>query len=110
MKNILTNVINPVSCEVIQFLPEQVISIEGSKITAIIPKQEFQGIVDEDLSHQFALPGFIDLHIHLSQYYIRGLYEPALLPWLNKYVFRKKLVLKIMNMPKSLVEIFFLPC
>ncbi|HNV93426.1 MAG TPA: guanine deaminase [Candidatus Cloacimonas sp.] len=107
MKNILTNVINPVSCEVIQFLPEQVISIEGSKITAIIPKQEFQGIVDEDLSHQFALPGFIDLHIHLSQYYIRGLYEPALLPWLNKYVFPEEARSKDNEYAQKLSRDFF---
>ena len=107
MKNILTNVINPVSCEVIQFLPEQVISIESSKISAITPKQEFQGIVDEDLSHQYALPGFIDLHIHLSQYHIRGSYEPALLPWLSKYVFPEEARSKDIKYAQKLSRGFF---
>ena len=101
MKNILCNIVNPISPEEIQFLPKQVISIKESKISAITPLSEFQGRIDEDRSNEYALPGFIDLHTHLSQYYIRGLYEPALLPWLNKYVFPEEERSKILNMPKS---------
>ncbi|HQO17711.1 MAG TPA: guanine deaminase [Candidatus Cloacimonas sp.] len=87
MMNILCNIINPVFNEKIEFLPEQVISIAEGKIAAITPKKEFRDKIDEDRSTEYALPGFIDLHTHLSQYRIRGFYEPALLPWLNKFVF-----------------------
>lgn len=87
MPNILTNIINPISSEEILFLPEQVISITDSIISAITPKQDFTGKIDENRQNEYALPGFIDLHTHLSQYRIRGLFEPALLPWLHKYVF-----------------------
>ena len=87
MINILCNIVNPVCSEKIEFLPEQVISITEGKIAAITPKKEFRDKIDEDRSAEYALPGFIDLHTHLSQYRIRGFYEPALLPWLNKFVF-----------------------
>jgi guanine deaminase len=107
MKNILCNIVNPVSPEEIQFLPKQVISISESKISAIIPLPEFQGILDEDRSNEYALPGFIDLHTHLSQYYIRGFYEPALLPWLNKYVFPEEERSKNMAYAEKLSREFF---
>ncbi|PKN73095.1 MAG: hypothetical protein CVU50_04905 [Candidatus Cloacimonetes bacterium HGW-Cloacimonetes-3] len=87
MRNILCNILNPVSADRIEFLPRHVISIEQGIIQSIIPA-EAQELTDvEDFSDCLALPGFIDLHVHLSQYRMRGLYEPALLPWLNKYVF-----------------------
>jgi len=107
MKNILCNIVNPVSPEEIQFLPKQVISIEESKISAITPLSEFQGRIDEDRSNEYASPGFIDLHTHLSQYYIRGLYEPALLPWLNKYVFPEEERSKNIEYAEKLSRDFF---
>ena len=107
MKNILCNIVNPISPEEIQFLPKQVISIEESKISAITSLPEFQGRIDEDRSNEYALPGFIDLHTHLSQYYIRGLYEPALLPWLNKYVFPEEERSKNIEYAEKLSRDFF---
>jgi len=107
MKNILCNIVNPISPEEIQFLPKQVISIKESKISAITPLSEFQGRIDEDRSNEYALPGFIDLHTHLSQYYIRGLYEPALLPWLNKYVFPEEERSKNIEYAEKLSRDFF---
>lgn len=107
MKNILCNIVNPISPDEIQFLPKQVISIEESKISAITPLSEFQGRIDEDRSNEYALPGFIDLHTHLSQYYIRGLYEPALLPWLNKYVFPEEERSKNIEYAEKLSRDFF---
>ncbi|MDI9571912.1 MAG: amidohydrolase family protein [Candidatus Cloacimonadota bacterium] len=107
MKNILCNIVNPISPEEIQFLPKQVISIEESKISAITSLPEFQGRIDEDRSNEYALPGFIDLHTHLSQYYIRGLYEPALLPWLNKDVFPEEERSKNIEYAEKLSRDFF---
>ena len=107
MKNILCNIVNPISPEEIQFLPKQVISIEESKISAITSLPEFQGRIDEDRSNEYALPWFIDLHSHLSQFYIRGLYEPALLPWLNKYVFPEEERSKNIEYAEKLSRDFF---
>ena len=86
MRHIRTNIYNPVSFDRTDFLPDHVISISGGKIVAICPFSKHDGPW-EDHRHHVALPGFIDLHVHLSQYRIRGLYQPALLPWLEKNVF-----------------------
>ncbi|MDD3524764.1 MAG: amidohydrolase family protein [Candidatus Cloacimonetes bacterium] len=86
MKNIRTNIFNPVSPDQVDYLPDHVISIENGKITKICSFSDFHGSW-EDQRSCICLPGFIDLHVHLSQYRIRGLYHPALLPWLDSSVF-----------------------
>lgn len=86
MINIRTNVFNPISPTQADFLPDHVISIEHGKIASITSFAEYQGSW-EDCRNSIALPGLIDLHVHLSQYRIRGLYYPALLPWLEHSVF-----------------------
>lgn len=86
MKNIRTNIFNPVSADKAEFLPDHVISIENGIIINIKPFSEFDGAwVDQRAC--ICIPGLIDLHVHLSQYRIRGLYQPALLPWLEQSVF-----------------------
>lgn len=85
MRNILCNIVNPISSTEAVYLPNQIISLDQGKIVAIRPADAIT--VCEDYSDCLALPGFIDLHVHLSQYMMRGMYEPALLPWLNKHVF-----------------------
>ncbi|GAB1467905.1 guanine deaminase [Candidatus Cloacimonadota bacterium] len=87
MRNILCNIINPISAESYEYLPKHIISIDNGIITRICPFVDGDILDYEDYRDAVALPGFIDLHVHLSQYRIRGMYEPALIPWLNKYVF-----------------------
>ncbi|MCK9557152.1 MAG: amidohydrolase family protein [Candidatus Cloacimonetes bacterium] len=86
MRNIRTNIFNPVSADIADFLPDHVISFEDSIISAVVPFNKFSGSW-EDKRDRICLPGLIDLHVHLSQYRIRGLYHPALLPWLEQSVF-----------------------
>jgi guanine deaminase len=86
MKNIRTHIFNPVSRYQAEFLPDHIISIEAGKIVGILPFKDFDGAW-EDQRACLCLPGLIDLHVHLSQYRIRGLYYPALLPWLEQSVF-----------------------
>lgn len=86
MKNIRTNIFNPVSPEKAAYLPDHVISFEDGKIISVVPFSKFRGAW-EDQRKCLCLPGLIDLHVHLSQYRIRGLYHPALLPWLQQSVF-----------------------
>ncbi len=86
MKQIRCNLFNPRSADKADFLEDQIISLDAGKIINIQPYRESEGAW-EDHRHLIALPGLIDLHVHLSQYRIRGLYQPALLPWLQKTVF-----------------------
>jgi guanine deaminase len=69
------------------FLPLQIICLDGHKIKSLAPYEPAVHTNYENFSDCLALPGFIDLHVHLSQYRMRGLYEPALLPWLKHNVF-----------------------
>ncbi len=107
MRNILVNIINPLSESETQFLPKQVISIEGSRIVSLTPEREFSGQVDDNYSDCLALPGFIDLHVHLSQYKMRGKFEPALLPWLEKHVFPEEARSADPNYANQLAELFY---
>lgn len=86
MRNIRTNLFNPISSTRTDFLFDHVISIADGSIQSIRPFTEHEGAW-EDKRNCICIPGMIDLHVHLSQYRIRGMYHPALLPWLNKSVF-----------------------
>lgn len=86
MKHFRSNIFNPVSPHEVDFLPDHVLSFDGDMIHSITPFRDFSGVW-EDYRQHIILPGLIDLHVHLSQYRIRGLYEPALLPWLKQNVF-----------------------
>jgi len=105
MRNILCNVINPISPNEAEFLPKQIISIDNGIIKSL---RTYDGTtVCEDYSDCIAMPGFIDLHVHLSQYMMRGLYEPALLPWLNRHVFPEEARSADAHYARSLAGLFF---
>jgi guanine deaminase len=83
---IKTNILSPISASSYTLLTDHIISIAEGIITNIQPaSDELQW--DMDLSDTLAIPGLIDLHVHLSQHRIKGFYRNALLPWLNDFVF-----------------------
>ena len=87
MPKIRTNLINPISPDRAEFLADHVIAYDDGVISALRP---YDLTLDRDAENALdcmALPGFIDLHVHLSQYRARGRFEPALLPWLEKHIF-----------------------
>lgn len=86
MRSIRCTAFNPVSAVQTDYRPDIVIGIEAGKICSMEDYQQHQGPW-EDYRDCIVVPGFIDLHVHLSQYRIRGIYQPALLPWLQKTVF-----------------------
>jgi len=90
MRHFRSNIFNPISPTEVDFLADHVISFDGEKIHSITPCEDFSGAW-EDYRQHIILPGLIDLHVHLSQYRIRGLYEPALLPWLKQHVFPEEM-------------------
>jgi len=107
MRNILCNIITPLAKDQADFLPDQVISIEGQNIVAITPQGNFHGQLTDDYSAYLALPGFIDLHVHLSQYKMRGMFEPALLSWLEKHVFPEEARSASADYAYQLSELFY---
>jgi guanine deaminase len=87
MRKIRTNVINPIDQDRAEFLPDHVLIWSSDRITALRPFDPRLDADAEDKHESLCLPGFIDLHVHLSQYRVRGLWEPDLLRWLDKFIF-----------------------
>lgn len=107
MRSILCNIINPVSEQEAVFLSRQIVTIEGQQITGICAYDPDVHKDYDDYSHLLALPGFIDLHVHLSQYRMRGLYEPSLLPWLTEHVFPEEARSQDETYAQALAKQFF---
>lgn len=87
MRKIRTNLLSPIDKESILHLKDHVIAISGEVIKEIRPYDPALDADAEDQRSRLALPGLIDVHVHLSQYRIRGQYEPSLLSWLDRHVF-----------------------
>jgi guanine deaminase len=83
---IRTNLLTPISETECSLLPDHVITLTDGKIAKIAPADSGNQS-DLDARDCLAIPGLIDVHVHLSQLRIKGLYRDALLPWLNEIVF-----------------------
>jgi guanine deaminase len=105
MKIIRTNILNPISQLEIQYLPEVFITINDGKIVSIFQENKDQNF--DDRTDQICIPGFIDTHVHLSQYYIRGSHSPNLLHWLNTYTFQEELKSKDEKYAEKVARDFF---
>jgi guanine deaminase len=87
MRKIRSTFIQPTDSGWVEVLIGYVICIEYGRVVALRPWDSTTDSDAEDMSELVVLPGFIDPHVHLSQWDIRGSFEPALLPWLQKHVF-----------------------
>jgi guanine deaminase len=58
-------------------------------------------------SNFLLIPGLIDTHVHLSQYFIRGKQSPNLIEWLNKYVFAEEYKSRNKEYSLSVTSAFF---
>ena len=86
-----TNILQTLNKNEIDFQKNVFVTInnESGKITSIskdIPANTYY----TDYSKYLLIPGLIDTHVHLSQYFIRGKQSPSLIDWLNKYVFSEE--------------------
>lgn len=87
MRTIRSNFFNPRSPEHCDYLSDHILSWDNGKINNLEPFDPARHTDYEDLRDKIVLPGLVDIHVHLSQYRMRGLYRPALLPWLQECVF-----------------------
>lgn len=62
-------------------------TVEDGRITSL--SKERPSIMGElvDYSDRLILPGFVDTHVHLPQFYSRGMISTSLLDWLEKFIF-----------------------
>ncbi len=85
--HIRTNILNPVSNTEYELLSDQLLTIDNGKIISIKLFPKTVNCEYLDYSDCLTFPGLIDIHVHLSQYRIRGYYRDSLLPWLEEFVF-----------------------
>jgi guanine deaminase len=86
---IKTNVLNPISVDKTELMENCFLEIENDTIKSILQNSTSDDYLD--YSDQICTPGFIDLHVHLSQFMVRGNSNPQLLDWLNNYVFPEEI-------------------
>lgn len=107
MRKIRCHLVNPLDRDNVAVLADHVIGWENGAIAQLRPFDPARDSDAEDSRDRVALPGLIDLHTHLSQYRIRGQYEPALLPWLDRYVFPAEALSRDPAYAQGIAEEFF---
>jgi len=107
MRKIRTNIVNPVSPDYAFIGLDYVISWEDGIINNIHPYQSGVDLDCEERLDELCLPGLIDIHTHLSQYRIRGRYEPSLLSWLEKNVFPEEALSQNPDFAEKIATDFF---
>jgi guanine deaminase len=103
---IRTNLLSPISASKADLKLDYIITIDQGTIVSIIPWSVGQQF-DLDARDALAIPGLIDLHVHLSQYRIKGHYRDALLPWLQEFVFPEEQFSADYDYAYGLAEDFF---
>eukprot|EP00475_Leptophrys_vorax_P021416 TRINITY_DN29147_c0_g2_i1.p1 TRINITY_DN29147_c0_g2~~TRINITY_DN29147_c0_g2_i1.p1 ORF type:complete len:466 (+),score=104.79 TRINITY_DN29147_c0_g2_i1:181-1578(+) len=73
----------------LEILPNHYIGVRDGRITFVSESLPAFGDFSEviDLGNKFVMPGFVDTHIHASQYMFSGTGRMPLLKWLNEYAF-----------------------
>jgi len=104
--SIRTNILTPLTEQTYELKPNHIIYVENGKIENILPVSKGNDY-DIDLRNTIAIPGLIDIHVHLSQYRIRGHYRESLLPWLSDVVFPEERKSADYEYAYNLAEDFF---
>jgi guanine deaminase len=99
-----TNILTPISISEVQYLKDIFIFINDGRIIEISDQSDSDYV---DKTHLICLPGFIDVHVHLSQFYMRGSHSPNLLHWLNHYTFKEEYKSKDEKYARKVAEDFF---
>lgn len=107
MQSIFCNIITA-SDDKIQYYKAVYLNIDKSKIVSITKKPENSNYIDK--RDCLCLPGFIDIHVHLSQLYIKGKYAPDLLSWLKNYTYPAELMSKDADFARIIAEDFYKTC
>lgn len=100
-----TNILNPLSLKKTEFRKDVFITIEAGKIVSLSEINEADNFIDR--TDLICCPGFVDTHVHLSQFYMRGSHSPNLLHWLNTYTFQAEHRSKDEKYAREVAEDFF---
>ncbi|MDO9576637.1 MAG: guanine deaminase [Candidatus Cloacimonadales bacterium] len=104
MQTFKSNLLNPISPTETQLLKKVFITLKDGKISSISNLHHGDY---EDRTDLICIPGLIDTHVHLSQFYIRGSHSPSLLHWLKTYTFQEELKSKDVIYAEKVARDFF---
>lgn len=94
----------------VRYIPDGLLVVENGVIVDFGPYQNLQNhytdIPITAYSNNLIMPGFIDTHIHYSQYEIIAAYGEQLLEWLNKYIFPTEEKFKDKSHAKKIASLF----
>lgn len=87
------NIAFSVSPEEIKFYLNSFISVDNGRVEGIYQElpEGLKGVAVYDYGDNLIIPGFIDLHVHASQFYQRGIgMDMELIDWLENYTFKEE--------------------
>ncbi len=82
---IKTNILNPTQNKNVEFKENVFLEISDSRISKVFSETPQTPFIDR--TNAICIPGLIDPHVHLSQFFGRGKHSSNLLEWLNNYIF-----------------------
>ena len=105
---ILTNIVNSIDRETVEFLDNHIIEIEKGIIASITPQTKNTAKSKlKDFSKSIITPALIDAHTHLPQLPITGNYGYELMDWLNNYALPSEIEFENLKYAKDLSKKFF---
>ena len=102
---IKTNILSPLSPDKAELRKNVFLTLNREKIVSV--SKECANGDFEDFSDCLCIPGLIDTHVHLSQFYMRGKHSSNLLDWLQKYIFAAEYKSKDEKYARKIAEDFF---
>ena len=105
------NILSPISKTRLLFLsPGYIVISDKGKILEISqynPKNKYKNFSFYDFSGKLICPGFIDIHNHLAQFHLCGLYEGNLFNWLENLIYPCEDSFKSEELAKKSTKVFF---
>ncbi|MBN2017478.1 MAG: guanine deaminase [Candidatus Cloacimonetes bacterium] len=104
-------ILSPISPERVLYLdPGYLVLTEDGMIEQVandIPHKQHKRDYLIDLSEKLIIPGFVDIHNHLPQFTLSGLYRGTLLEWLDNIIFPSEERFSSQEIAESYAEKFF---
>lgn len=104
-------ILSPISTKRVLFLdPGYLILSDDGRIEQVVndmPTEQLRNFQFSDHSEKLILPGFIDIHNHLPQFTLSGLFKGTLLEWLDNIVFPSEERFSSPEIAESFAEKFF---
>ncbi|MBC8312693.1 MAG: guanine deaminase [Candidatus Cloacimonetes bacterium] len=104
-------ILSPISKDEISFFsPGYLVNSENGRILELTdenPQKKYKNSQFLDFSDKIICPGFIDVHSHLSQFQLMGIFHEKLLNWLERLVFPQEEKFQSEKYAKLAADIFF---